>query len=272
MNKKGIIKLITILSCTAVLSAFSANVYADSLLSELPSDGCTIDIISSGTKTELENKPFIENGEVYLPIREVTNKLDDTAEVNWDNGTVSVAVNEKEYLLTIGKKDVSINPAKADEATYTKSAENTAVLKNDRTFVPYSMLEIIFNSSEPSGRVNYAVYNDTRQYEKTAVWADALITRNGKPRYEIMTADMQNKFIENQKEYIGGEDWNYTIGYSSPQTVSYNIVSLDNKSEIVYYQTDNSKEEYVITEKLTFENKNGNLLVSESEIIDKRTE
>ena len=58
------------------------------------------------------------------------------------------------------------------------------------------------------------------------VWAQALAERDGLARYKMMTGDMQRQFVENQKEYIGDENWNFVIGYSSPQTVGFDIVSL----------------------------------------------
>lgn len=264
MLNKIIKRTAAILSCVALMSTFAVNVSANNLLAELQTGNCTIEIMSGGTKVQLENKPFIENGEVYLPIRELVNLLDKNAAVEWNEGTVSVLTKDNAYLLTIGKSEVSINPSKADAATYSRTAKNTAVLKDDRTFVPYSLFEIIFDNPEKA--VSYAVYDNTQQCEKSAVWANAMITRDGEPRYKMMTADMQKQFIENQKAYIGSEDWNYVIGYSNPSTVLYNITVLNDKAEITYYQTDSSNERYIITEKLVFENKNGAVYVNGSEI------
>lgn len=263
MLKRKFKKIGAILSCTALLCTSFVNVFADNILSDFKTDNCIIEIIADGADIQLENKPFTENGEVYLPLRELVNLIDDTAAVDWDNGKVSVITDDNAYLLTIGAAEVSVNPLKSEDATYTKSAKNTAVIKNDRTFVPYDMLKFITDNYEKN--INYAVYDDINQYEKAVIWANSLKTRDGKPRYDIMTADMQNKFIENQKEYIGGEDWNYVIGYSSPWTVSYNIVSLDNKAQITYYQTDSAKEKYVVIENIVFENISDVLYVSGSE-------
>lgn len=249
--------LLTLISCIAAAVSFTAAAHA------LPSDSCTIDIISDNQKIVLENEPFIENDEIYLPIRELTNTLDSSAAVDWNDGTVTIHTKENDYLFVVGEKSVSINPSSADDATYFKLVKNAAVLKNDRTFVPYSLAELIFNNPTQSSYVNYAVYDNAEQYEKTAAWANALMTRDGKPRYEMMTEKMKEKFAQEQKALINSDDWNFTIGYSSPKTVSYNITAENGKSDITYYQADQTDTQYILCEQLTFTDDNGSLYVSD---------
>ena len=103
------------------------------------------------------------------------------------------------------------------------------------------------------------------QYEKVRVWAQALAERDGLARYKMMTGDMQRQFVENQKEYIGDENWNFVIGYSSPQTVGFDIVSLGDTAFITYHQTDSTGEMYTVREKLTFTGEKNSRLVSSCE-------
>lgn len=224
----------------------------------------TIDVMHGESDMVFENKPFIKNSEVYLPLRELMNKIDESAAVEWNGQmmTVSVKTKDNAYLLTINGAMVSVNPEARDAATFIQPADNNVLLENDRTYIPYSALTIMFKEPENPGRVNFAVFDDAQKYELAKVWAHALVTRDGKPRYDIMTEDMQKAFVEYQKEYISGEDFNYVIGYSSPWTVSYNIVVCDNKAQITYFQTDSSQTVYSVTEEITFSEENGKLCVS----------
>ena len=62
---------------------------------------------------------------------------------------------------------------------------------------------------------------DTKQYDPKEMerladtWANALQTRDGKPRYEIMSEKAREKFEEEQI-VTSGENWNFVIGVSSP--------------------------------------------------------
>lgn len=248
---------LTLISCLTAAVSFTAAAYA------LPADGCTIDISTGNQKIVFENKPFIENDEVYLPIRELTGIIDSTATVDWDNGAVYVRGKENQYYFVVGEKSVNINPLTPNDANYVRIFENAVVLKNDRTFVPYSLADIMFNDRKNSDCVNYAVYDSAEQYKKTAVWANALMTRDGKPRYEMMTEKMKEKFIQEQKALTNSDDPNFTIGYSSPKTVSYNISVSDGKSDITYYQTDESDTRYTVCEQLTFTDNNSGLYVDD---------
>lgn len=255
-NKKIII--LPIIAAMAI--AFGTGTSAQAISTQYAQNP-TIDTISDGMVLQLENKPFIENGEVYFPVRELTSLLDDTAQIGWDNGTVSVRTAESAYLLNIGSDEVSVNPIAPEAATYAEKADNAAILQNDRTFVPYSMLTVIFDVDD----VNYAVYDDAARYEMAKIWANAMITRDGEPRYQMMTADMQKEFIAEQM-IVGGENWNYVIGYSSPKTKAYNIAIAKDRARITYYQRDNTDEVYVVRESIAFAEENGEVRVSGSAI------
>lgn len=263
-NKKTIKIFISAISAAAAAIMLPLSVFADGILNDMKLNDYTIEIMNKGEKIELVNKPFIENGEVYIPIRETVKILNENAGVEWDNGRVTIAADENVYLIKIGSSEVSFNPVKSDAATYIKIGTNNVILRNDTTFVPYGIFEYMLGDLDKTYEFNYAVYDDAKQYEMTKLWADGLVTRDGKTRYEVMTEQMKEKFIEEQKAYVSGEDWNYVIGYSSPKTVSYNIVSLDSKAKITYYQTDNTNELYVIEEELTIADENGVLRVSDS--------
>ena len=110
-------------------------------------------------------------------------------------------------------------------------------------------------------------FDNREQYEKACIWAQALADRDGLQRYKIMTDDMRRRFVEEQKEYICGEDWNFVIGYSSPFVTGFNITSFGDTAFITYHQADSSGETYSISEKLTFTGEKGSRLVASSEAV-----
>ncbi|GIP14772.1 hypothetical protein J40TS1_04140 [Paenibacillus montaniterrae] len=71
------------------------------------------------------------------------------------------------------------------------------------------------------------------------VWAEALKTRDGKPRYEMMSEQAKQKF-EAEQIARSGEDWNFNIGSSSPWVVDYDIV-LDGMTVTITYLTQTSQ-------------------------------
>lgn len=262
-NKKRINKLTAILSVITAIIMLSTTVFASGLLSDFGTDNSTVEILLNGEKTEFTHKPYLSCGEVFLPLRETIGRLDDTAAVTWQDGTVLVSMEGFSYLLTIDSAAVSVYPPNDAPTSYEKDMQNAAYLKDDTTYVPYWFFDILSENHDKAYTITYAVYDNAAQYAAAKTWANALITRDGKPRYEMMTADQKEAFVQSQKS-IGGDDWNYVIGYSSPQTLAYRIVSLNGKAEITYHQTDSTKTRYLVSETLTFAKDSEFPLVSES--------
>lgn len=102
--------------------------------------------------------------------------------------------------------------------------------------------------------------------ELAVVWANALKSRDGKPRYEMMSGKAKEKF--KQEQISGsGEDWNYTIGGSSPWVVDFQI-EMDGMKANITYLTQNSVPEYYNTmETLTFSRENNKLAVDDYQTV-----
>ncbi|SFE10335.1 bla regulator protein blaR1 [Paenibacillus catalpae] len=102
--------------------------------------------------------------------------------------------------------------------------------------------------------------------ELASVWANALQTRDGRPRYEMMSAKAKEKFIQEQI-VRSGEDWNYNIGVSSPWVVDYES-KIDGMNVTITYLTKTSEPSYYKTEEsLTFAKENGKLVVEDYETV-----
>ena len=99
-------------------------------------------------------------------------------------------------------------------------------------------------------------------------WANALKTRDGKPRYEMMSNQAKEKFKKQQILLYGdGKNWNYTIGSSNPWVVDYEI-KIDGMTATITYLTQTSEPAYFNTmETVTFAMENGKLIVKDYETI-----
>lgn len=89
-NKKRTGKIMSVLSAVLAVFILSTTVFASGVLSDLAADDYTIELLNNGEKIELENKPFIENGEVYVPLQETFEKVgvldDETAYISYATG------------------------------------------------------------------------------------------------------------------------------------------------------------------------------------------
>lgn len=95
-NKKTTSKFVSAMSAILAVVMLSTTVFASGVLSDLTTDDYRIEITNKGEKIELFNKPFIENGEVYVPLRELFEKVGvmehPESKIEWDNGKIELTV------------------------------------------------------------------------------------------------------------------------------------------------------------------------------------
>lgn len=98
------------------------------------------------------------------------------------------------------------------------------------------------------------------------IWGNALKTRDGKPRYDMMSDKAKEKFIQEQM-IRSGESWNYHIGVSSPWVVDFEI-DINDLNAVITYETQTSEPaSYLTKESLTFVKENGKFVVDDYRII-----
>lgn len=267
------------LTGTAVLM-ISCTVFASSAAYSLPESSNAVSVFANGEKISLTDEPFVKNGEAYVPLREFLNSTSKASEITWNDDRTLIVKNQ--YKNEVLDKDVSGEVYFAIDSNVIKikdpeknvmqkyKLQNSPLLIDSKTYIPYELIKLIDEEMRATSGIEFTV-GDNADYQemlkKALTWADGLKTRDGKPRYEMMTEDMQKEFIELQKAYVGDEEWNYVIGYSSPWTISSDILICGDNAYITYYQTDSTPEIYVYNEKLTFEKSDDKLLVSGSEDI-----
>ena len=140
----------------------------------------------------------------------------------------------------------------------------------DGTFKPNQNLTRAHCASFLARAMRYSGKKETKTETVASLaetWANALKTRDGKPRYDMMSDQAKEKF-KKQQMVISGNNWNYIIGNSSPWVVNYEI-KIDGMKATITYLTQTSKPEYYNTkETVTFAtDKNGQLYVKDYETV-----
>lgn len=74
-NKKTTSKLMSLLSALVAVVMLTTTVFASGVLSDMTTDDYKIEITFANNVIDLTNKPFIENGIVYVPLRETLEKI-----------------------------------------------------------------------------------------------------------------------------------------------------------------------------------------------------
>ena len=157
-NKKTTSRFMSVISAVIAAIMLSTTVFASGVLSDLTTDDYTIEITNNGEKIELTNKPFIENGEVYVPLREVIDKSfskdDGITDIKWNDGTIDVTIAYYQgesgmYRLKIGSNQLELKHISFDEhdKNFDEIENNagvgirlglkqTPVLKKSTTYIP----------------------------------------------------------------------------------------------------------------------------------------
>lgn len=169
MNRKRISKItsvISVLFATVILSStiFIGNVFADNVGIY---DEYQYEVTVFGEKVEFNNKPYIENGVLYLPLRETLEYFiefsDGASDISWnDNGEIILRLFGKDedgrvdYSYLYYYKLQLDMPEVYGVQAIDFSLSSAPVLKNLTTYVP---IEVIEGINLESGILNGFAYS-----------------------------------------------------------------------------------------------------------------
>ena len=186
-NKKTTSRFMSVLSAVIAVVMLSTTVFASGVLSDLTTDDYTIEITNNGEKIELTNKPFIENGEVYVPLRELFEKVGvmnhPDSKIEWDNGKIDLDIayyadaytihkspNDGQgvdiitiissYAIEIGNSTILLNAhptLMGQNISHEDIMDNAPVLKGSNTYIPFSYVQRMLHSQ--SWQISYNVYD-----------------------------------------------------------------------------------------------------------------
>ena len=166
-TKKTTGKFVSVLSVVLALAMLSTTVFASGVLAGLTEDTYTVEITNNGEAMELVNKPFIESGQVYVPLREVIEKVgynETNSYITWNDGTIDIALlndsgENSLCRLKIGSAflqlmrfqgndlyGVSMGDETMTRVSVDISHGNAPVLKGSTTYIPLDMANYILYS------------------------------------------------------------------------------------------------------------------------------
>lgn len=100
-------------------------------------------------------------------------------------------------------------------------------------------------------------------YSVADTWAQALKSRDGKVRYQLIRPEMKDDYYQSLVS-LYGEEHPWTIGVSSPYVVDYDIKENQTNAVITYTTATSDGQTYVYQEQLSFETDAQNTYVSTS--------
>lgn len=217
-NKKTTSRFMSVLSAVIAVVMLSTTVFASGVLSDLTTDDYTIEITNNGEKIELTNKPFIENGEVYVPLRELFEKVGvmnhPDSKIEWDNGKIDLDIayyadaytthkspNDGQgvdiitiissYAIEIGNSTILLNAhptLMGQNISHEDIMDNSPVLKGSNTYIPFSYVQRMLHSQP--WQISYNVY------DKNNVLIDFSPTFNFVSPTVVKTSQYDNKTPE----------------------------------------------------------------------------
>lgn len=254
-NKKTTSRFMSVLSAVIAVIMLSTTVFASGVLSDLTTDDYTIEILNNGEKIELKNKPFIENGEVYVPLRELFEKMGIMSNpenyINWDNGKITVSINEPSrsvngyseytYQIEIGQEirkilsnpepinfDVLIvPPVLKDSITYVQLGSVSGVLNEIYGTHLYKLEYDIFDKNRND--ITFSVTDALETEKDLREMSDPIRT------VELFFKAFYNQDFEKMKRYCTqscvdnffGDDYVFGMKKAMP----LNIATVDNLAE-----------------------------------------
>ena len=257
-NKKTTSRFMSVISAVIAVAMLSTTVFASGVLSDLTTDDYTIEILNNGEKIELTNKPFIENGEVYVPLRELFEKMGIMSNpenyINWDNGKITVSINEPSrsvngyseytYQIEIGQEirkilsnpepinfDVLIvPPVLKDSITYVQLGSVSGVLNEIYGTHLYKLEYNIFDKNRND--ITFSVTDALETEKDLREMSDPIRT------VELFFKAFYNQDFENMKRYCTqscvdnffGDDYVFGMKKATPLSIG----TVDNLAEKGY--------------------------------------
>ena len=193
----------------------------------------------------------------------VLKKLGNDIKGNYSNSLLSLAMGKNNLIKG--------SPLAFGESNVKARIKNVLHYKKPTHLVLVSafIVTLIFSTgfiSNPVEKENLSFLNIESEYDLShelvlaKVWADGLQTRDGQLRYEMMSEEMKERFIQEQI-VRSGENWNFNIGVSSPWVVDYEVEINGTTANITYVTKTSEPAYYNTIETITFGKENGTLVV-----------
>lgn len=248
LHNIGFIKLVSVLTVLIMsLSAFGIGVMAEDNTDDMAK------VFYGGAEHTLQNKPFISDSELYLPLRELMNICGvSNDDISYDNGKISVLFKANPDIWVTAEMNVGQNGVAFDKdleydimgIENIRSTTHPVILANDTAYIPVGMLIRIKNyyvSQNWDRRVylNLLRNLEVRQYASNgkydAVLSTPIIDVSGEKRYS------PQKYINDGEDFFIGSvygfdnrDFTHTEinGYYFP-TDAHKCILVDGNNKVI---------------------------------------
>lgn len=244
----GFMKLVSVLTVSImVFSAFGAGVMAEDNTDDMAK------VFYGGAEHTLQNKPFISDSELYLPLRELMNICGvSNDDISYDNGKISVLFKTNPDIWVTVEMNVGQNGVAFDKdleydilgIENIRSTTHPVILANDTAYIPVGMLIRIKNyyvSQNWDRRVylNLLRNLEVRQYASNgkydAVLSTPIIDVSGEKRYS------PKKYINDGEDFFIGSVYGFDNrefahteinGYYFP-TDAHKCILVDDDNKVI---------------------------------------
>lgn len=244
----GFIKLVSVLTVLIMMfSALNTGVFAEDNADDMAK------VFYGGAEHTLQNKPFISDSELYLPLRELMNICGvSNDDISYDNGKISVLFKANPDIWVTAEMNVGQNGVAFDKdleydilgIENIRSTTHPVILANDTAYIPVGMLIRIKNyyvSQNWDRRVylNLLRNLEVRQYASNgkydAVLSTPIIDVSGEKRYS------PQKYINDGEDFFIGSiygfdnrDFTHTEinGYYFP-TDAHKCILVDGDNKVI---------------------------------------
>ena len=248
LHNIGIMKLVSVLTVLILsLSVFGVGVMAEDNTDDMAK------VFYGGAEHTLQNKPFISDSELYLPLRELMNICGvSNDDISYDNGKISVLFKANPDIWVTAEMNVGQNGVAFDKdleydilgIENIRSTTHPVILANDTAYIPVGMLIRIKNyyvSQNWDRRVylNLLRNLEVRQYAPNgkydAVLSTPIIDVSGEKRYS------PQKYINDGEDFFIGSvygfdnrDFTHTEinGYYFP-TDAHKCILVDGDNKVI---------------------------------------
>lgn len=246
--------LAVVISLCLLLSAAFATVVIASV--ETDTNGNSITFIANGEKIRFENQPFIAYNTVYLPLRELFNKVgvmkQPNAELTWDDGKVFMTLPHRDgsliyYGVEIGASHLGISHGRPltteNVIKIAAGMDAPPLLIGSSTYLPYEYFEYMLDrGSEGQGRYqltctvggesnDYDLFGEVRTTNTPDEWGLTLATKDVTPRGATLV------FRQNGEKPEGKLQWGqaYTLEeYKNGEWVAFPL--LPEAKNVAFHQ------------------------------------
>ncbi len=151
-NKRNIRKIVSVISVFVSVIILISSVFAGGILANRELTDYSIRIYNDEKLMKFENKPFFSDYRVYIPLREMADKLGIKNQIIWNNGKITIHIDGHldYYEIEIGSNQINYIPVSEGNRGERLEA-GTPVLVDGVTYVPFEYMEYTFHRFENQG-------------------------------------------------------------------------------------------------------------------------